>query len=224
MLVIQGISEDQASPQTARGIRSETIGDLSDGQRARKLTKRMAPAWDPSIRNRLSDNAKKYFSRPNSDTRQEAEAFIAQYDPLDVYDWLNNNPTVLDGLPGETKVFIYAAAVKALNSAVKDSKQNLDFLQAQGYAQRAADLIDRIAPMGTEYGRVVQAFVAFGQMAKSLLPAHAGNLIRYLENKLGRKLTEAERDELERLANDMNAAAPGLPQARVAKQLANFCR
>lgn len=222
MLVMQGISEDQASPQTSRGIRSETIGDLSKGQRARKLTQRMAPAWDPSIRNRLSDNAKKYFSRPNSDTRQEAEAFIAQYDPLDVYDWLNNNPTVLDGLPGETKVFIYAAAVKALNNAVKDSKQNLDFIQAQAYAQRAADLIDKIAPMGTEYGRVVQAFVAFGQMAKSLLPAHAGNLIRYLENKLGRKLTEAERDELERLANDMNAAAPGLPQARVAKQLANF--
>jgi hypothetical protein len=195
--------------ETPGEIRKNFVGKLEEGEKARKLPVRIAPGLDPAIRTRLSDQTKKYFQISNKQTQAEADRFMDQYDADEMYSWLLTMEAQqdLNKLPGRTKVFVYAAAVKAMNKKAKAAKMKMDFAGAKEYAQRGADLMAVIAPMGTEFGQAVQAFRVFSEIAPSLVSGMAEKIMDEVERRMrGKK--KVKKDPASTPPADPNAPVP----------------
>jgi hypothetical protein len=218
-LIVSAVNEQIETDPAV--IVENTVGPLEQGERGRGLITRTAPVMNTAIRNRLEDDTVKYFQVSNKQTQDEADVYLSQFPATAIYDWLTDPATEkqLNALPGRVKVFIYAGAIKAMGQEAQKLQMAMDFDGAQEYAKKGERLYGVIAPLGTEWGQSVQAFRVFAGIAPSLMKGHAENMIAEIERKLGKKLSDTDKQAIRDLVDEIEKLPEGLPRSKKLKEL-----
>jgi hypothetical protein len=103
-------------------------------------------------------------------------------------------------------------ADEILNIYEEQVKQETDEKVIDEINEKHADLLETIGERGTDWGGGTQAFRLFGHMGER-------HIVKVLERQLDRKLTPEEKKKFQKLAKEMENAAPGSQKAKAVNKL-----
>lgn len=199
----------------------EIVGEVGEGERARGLAKTF-PARNIDTVVNINADAKKYFQVSNKQTAEEARAYTEGKNPEDVLDYLLTQPT---DIPPRVRVWMSGAAMDNIDTEINKAQLAGDTERAARLSEKQAQLINQIAPLGTELGQAIQAFRRFYENAKgspSMLEYFTKNILTKVEKEKGSPLTEKQREDIVKLAKDLQQAKEGIPKDEATYALANY--
>ena len=199
----------------------EIVGEVGEGERARGLAKTF-PARNIDTVVNINADAKKYFQVSNKQTAEEARAYTEGKNPEDVLDYLLTQPT---DIPPRVRVWMSGAAMDNIDIEINKAQLAGDTERAARLSEKQAQLINQIAPLGTELGQAIQAFRRFYENAKgspSMLEYFTKNILTKVEKEKGSPLTEKQREDIVKLAKDLQQAKEGIPKDEATYALANY--
>lgn len=215
--LIEDVKFDPALNPTMEDI----VGETEEGERARGLAKTF-PARNIDTVVKINEEAKKYFQISNKQTAEEARAYTEGKNPEDVLDYLLTQPT---DIPPRVRVWMSGAAMDNIDIEINKAQLAGDTERAARLSEKQAQLINQIAPLGTELGQAIQAFRRFYENAKgspSMLEYFTKNILTKVEKEKGSPLTEKQREDIVKLAKDLQQAKEGLPKDEATYALANY--
>jgi hypothetical protein len=217
MDLIEDVKYDPVLNPTMEDI----VGELEEGEAARGLAKTF-PARNIDTVTKIDEDAKKYFKVSNKQTAEEARAYTEGKNPEDVLDYLLTQPT---DIPPRVRVWMSGAAMDNIDIEINKAQLAGDKEKVARLSQKQAQLIGQIAPLGTELGQAIQAFRRFYENAKgspSMLEYFTKNIITKVEKEKGSPLTDKERENIVKLAKDLQQAKEGLPKDEATYAMANY--
>lgn len=197
------------------------VGELSEGERARGLSKTFPDRGVDTIA-KINDDAKKYFVVSNKQTAAEAQAFIDDKNPEDALDYLLTQPT---DIPNRVRIWMSGAVMDKIDMAINEAQLKGDKETAQRLSDKQAQLINQVAPLGTELGQAIQAFRRFYENSKgspSMLQFYIKKITDQVESEKGKPLTDEERQTIVDLAKNVQSADEGLPKDEAVYALGNY--
>jgi hypothetical protein len=225
----KGLTEDEAMDliedvkfdPTLNPSVEDIVGDLEEGQRARGLSKTFPDRGVDTIA-KINDDAKKYFVVSNKQTAEEAQAFIDDKNPEDALDYLLTQP---QDIPNRVRIWMSGAVMDKIDTAINMAEIKGDKETAQRLSGKQAQLVNQVAPLGTELGQAIQAFRRFYENSKgspSMLAFYVKKIMDQVEAEKGKPLTEEERKTITDLAKEVRSANEGLPKDEATYALGNY--
>ncbi len=217
MDLIEDVKYDPALNPSVEDI----VGDLEEGQRARGLSKTFPDRGVDTIA-KINADAKKYFVVSNKQTAEEAQAFIDDKNPEDALDYLLTQP---QDIPNRVRIWMSGAVMDKIDTAINMAEINGDKETAQRLSGKQAQLVNQVAPLGTELGQAIQAFRRFYENSKgspSMLAFYVKKIMDQVEAEKGKPLTEEERKTITDLAKEVRSANEGLPKDEATYALGNY--
>lgn len=217
MEVIDDVKYDPELNPTLEDI----VGEVGEGERARGLSKTYPSRGADTIA-KINSDAKKYFVVSNKQTAEEAQAFIDEKNPEDALDYLLTQPT---DIPNRVRIWMSGAVMDKIDVAINEAQLKGDKETAQRLSDKQAQLVNQVAPLGTELGQAIQAFRRFYENAKgspSMLQFYVKKIIEQVESEKGRQVTEEERKNIVDLAKQVQDANEGLPKDEATYALGNY--
>lgn len=217
MDLIEDVKYDPALNPSVEDI----VGDLEEGQRARGLSKTFPDRGVDTIA-KINDDAKKYFVVSNKQTAEEAQAFINDKNPEDALDYLLTQP---QDIPNRVRIWMSGAVMDKIDTAINMAEIKGDKETAQRLSEKQAQLVNQVAPLGTELGQAIQAFRRFYENSKgspSMLQFYVKKIMDQVEAEKGKPLTEEERKTITDLAKEVRSANEGLPKDEATYALGNY--
>lgn len=213
--------EDVKYDPTLNPSVEDIVGDLEEGQRARGLSKTFPDRGVDTIA-KINDDAKKYFVVSNKQTAEEAQAFIDDKNPEDALDYLLTQP---QDIPNRVRIWMSGAVMDKIDTAINMAEIKGDKETAQRLSEKQAQLVNQVAPLGTELGQAIQAFRRFYENSKgspSMLAFYVKKIMDQVEAEKGKPLTEEERKTITDLAKEVRSANEGLPKDEATYALGNY--
>jgi hypothetical protein len=217
MDIIEDVKYDPALNPSVKNI----VGDLEEDQKARGLSKTFPDRGVDTIA-KINDDAKKYFVVSNKQTAEEAQAFIDEKNPEDALDYLLTQPT---DIPNRVRIWMSGAVMDKIDTAINAAQLAGDTATAQRLSEKQAQLVNQVAPLGTELGQAIQAFRRFYENSKgspSMLQFYIKKITDQVENEKGKPLTDEERKNIVDLAKNVQSADEGLPKDEATYALGNY--
>jgi hypothetical protein len=200
---------------------SDIVGEVGEGERARGLSKTFPDRGVDTIA-KINSDAKKYFVVSNKQTAEEAQAFIDDKNPEDALDYLLTQPT---DIPNRVRIWMSGAVMDKIDTAINAAQLKGDKETAQRLSTKQAQLVNQVAPLGTELGQAIQAFRRFYENSKgspSMLQFYIKKITDQVESEKGKPLTEEERQNIVDLAKNVQSADEGLPKDEATYALGNY--
>lgn len=213
--------EDVKYDPTLNPSVEDIVGDLEEGQKARGLSKTFPDRGVDTIA-KINDDAKKYFVVSNKQTAEEAQAFIDEKNPEDALDYLLTQP---QDIPNRVRIWMSGAVMDKIDTAINMAEIKGDKETAQRLSGKQAQLVNQVAPLGTELGQAIQAFRRFYENSKgspSMLAFYVKKIMDQVEAEKGKPLTEEERKTITDLAKEVRSANEGLPKDEATYALGNY--
>ena len=199
----------------------DIVGEVGEGERARGLSKTFPDRGVDTI-SKINDDAKKYFVISNKQTAEEAQAFIDEKNPEDALDYLLTQPT---DIPNRVRIWMSGAVMDKIDTAINEAQLKGDKETAQRLSNKQAQLVNQVAPLGTELGQAIQAFRRFYENSKgspSMLQFYIKKITDQVESEKGKPLTDEERQNIVDLAKNVQSADEGLPKDEATYALGNY--
>jgi len=200
---------------------SDIVGEVGEGERARGLSKTFPDRGVDTIA-KINSDAKKYFVVSNKQTAEEAQAFIDEKNPEDALDYLLTQPT---DIPNRVRIWMSGAVMDKIDTAINAAQLKGDKETAQRLSTKQAQLVNQVAPLGTELGQAIQAFRRFYENSKgspSMLQFYIKKITDQVESEKGKALTDEERQNIVDLAKNVQSADEGLPKDEAVYALGNY--
>lgn len=200
---------------------SDIVGEVGEGERARGLSKTFPDRGVDTIA-KINSDAKKYFVVSNKQTAEEAQAFIDDKNPEDALDYLLTQPT---DIPNRVRIWMSGAVMDKIDTAINAAQLAGDTAAAQRLSDKQAQLVNQVAPLGTELGQAIQAFRRFYENSKgspSMLQFYIKKITDQVESEKGKPLTDEERQNIVDLAKNVQSADEGLPKDEATYALGNY--
>lgn len=225
----KGLTEEQATaiiedvkydPELNPTV-DDIVGEVGEGERARGLSKTFPDRGVDTIA-KINSDAKKYFVVSNKQTAAEAQAFIDEKNPEDALDYLLTQPT---DIPNRVRIWMSGAVMDKIDTAINEAQLKGDKETAQRLSTKQAQLVNQVAPLGTELGQAIQAFRRFYENSKgspSMLQFYIKKITDQVESEKGKPLTDEERQNIVDLAKQVQAADDGLPKDEATYALGNY--
>jgi hypothetical protein len=217
MDVIEDVKFDPALNPTVGDI----VGEVEEGERARGLSKTFPDRGADTIA-KINSDAKKYFVVSNKQTAAESQAFIDEKNPEDALDYLLTQPT---DIPNRVRIWMSGAVMDKIDTAINEAQLKGDKETAQRLTEKQAQLVNQVAPLGTELGQAIQAFRRFYENSKgspSMLQFYIKKITDQVESEKGKPLTDEERKNIVDLAKNVQSANEGLPKDEAVYALGNY--
>jgi hypothetical protein len=217
MEVIEDVKYDPSLNPSVGDI----VGEVGEGERARGLSKTFPDRGVDTIA-KINDDAKKYFVVSNKQTAEEAQAFIDDKNPEDALDYLLTQPT---DIPNRVRIWMSGAVMDKIDTAINDAQLKGDKETAQRLSDKQAQLVNQVAPLGTQLGQAIQAFRRFYENSKgspSMLQFYIKKITDQVETEKGKPLTDEERAKIVELAKNVQSADEGLPKDEATYALGNY--
>jgi hypothetical protein len=191
------------------------------GEKNRGLEKTFSQRNSETVA-RINEDAKTYFQISNKQTTEEVNKFMEGKDVEEVTNYLLTEP---NNIAGRVRIWMSGVAMDGLDKKIVEAEKNGDKKAVARLAEKQAQLINQVAPLGTELGQAIQAFRRFYQNnsgSPAMFNHFSNGLISKIEKEANRKLSEEEIEKIKEFAKQIQDAKEGLPKDEATFALGNY--
>jgi hypothetical protein len=202
-------------PQFSVGNRSEDDlrADGTGKERKRALSDRIDNLNENTFQ-KIKDDAKTYFQKPNKQTKDAVEEFMKDLDTLDVAEYVLSDPKI----PDSSLVWMAAETSKRLTKEIEAAKG--DDVMVQKLSDKQAEIFNEFAKKATSLGQAVQAFIAFADDPNAV-QFHFNKIVRRLKD-LKVTLTDEQSDTIKEKLRKVGQAKDGIPKDEAIIELSHY--
>lgn len=223
--------EEGSDNQPDNGVDGESENGLLKDSQERKgdspeeKPRGLSKSFDqriPETVSRISQDAKTYFAVSNKQTTEEVNKYLEGKDPEDVIDYLLSGA---QELPSRVRIWMSGAIMDKIDEQINIAQENGDDLTVGRLAEKQAQLLNQVAPLGTELGQAIQAFRRFYENASSspaMLNYYINKIVNQVETEKGTKVTKQELEKITELATTVVNAEKGLPKDEATFEMSNY--